>query len=95
MNYITQIKMIVAGAIISISAQYFGGLIYSYLPVSLIKLDPAIYILYTSLGLSISLIAAMYLFLKKKYSMVAGIVLGLLLWWPILIIGMAATNTWL
>ena len=83
------------GVLISIGAQYLGGLLYSFLPVSVIKYDPALSILYTTAGLVITIICASYAMWQKKYIFVYGLFLGLILWYPFLMIGMSISNSWL
>ena len=90
-----QVWLLLLGIVIGIGGQYLGGLITSLFPVYIQRLDPAVYVLYTSTGLMISVLCAMYFVLKNKKSIVIGIILGNLLWWPFLLIGMAISGTWL
>ena len=95
MRNLKAIWLLFFGIVLSIGAQYLGGLVYSYLPVSFIEHDPALFILYTSLGLIITFLCAAYALSRRVYLLAVGILLGLMLWWPFLFIGMSASGTWL
>ena len=55
--------------------------------------DPALYILRTSLDLIVTFLCAAYAFWRREYLFVAGMLLGFVLWWPFLFIGMSASGT--
>ena len=95
MKHLKAIWLLFLGIVISIGAQYLGGLVYSYLPVSFVEHDPALSILYTSLGLIITFLCAAYCFWKREYVVIAGLFFGFILWWSFLFVGMSASGTWL
>jgi uncharacterized membrane protein len=89
------ILSVLMGIAMSIAAQYVGFSVMSLLPIQIQRIDPAIDVLYSSIGLIVSAVCALCFSLRKKWASVVGLGLGILLWWPVLMIGMAITGTWL
>jgi hypothetical protein len=82
------------GVVLSIIGQYVGFWITNLFP-SIQQFDPAISVLYSSIGLVASVVSTAYFAIKRRWALAIGLALGVLLWWPFLILGMSITGTWL
>jgi len=86
-----KIGLFILGIVISVSAQLIGLPLSGVLRIP----DPAFTILYSSLGVLISVAFAVYFGLKKNWSLAAGVTIGIPFWWFFIFLSMAVTGSWL
>ena len=90
------LKMLSVGVVISILVQHILGATGWVIPFSVRKADPAYGFLYSSHALVVVVVLAVLMVLwKKNYAIAAGLLLGILLWLPYLMLLMAISGTWL
>ena len=63
-------------------------------PLEIQRIDPAFDLLYSTMGILVSAATGLYFGLKKNWSLVAGLALGILLWWPFVGILMTIQGVW-
>jgi hypothetical protein len=91
MNIVKKIGLLILGIAVSVGAQWIG----TPLTVALQIPDPALTILYSSIGVLISLTFAVYFSWKKNWLFVSGVIIGIPFWWFFLLTWMTVTGTWL
>jgi len=84
------IWLVVLGIGISIVAQYIG----ISATTSFKFPDPAFALFYSSIGLLVSLLVGFYSAYKKQWSIIAGLGIGILLWWPFVGVIMTVMGRW-
>ena len=85
---------ILLGIAISTLAQYACLQFANLFPLEIQRIDPAFDLLYSTMGILVSAATGLYFGLKKNWSLVAGLALGILLWWPFVGILMTIQGVW-
>ncbi len=84
------IGLFILGVGISIATQYIGVSATTSFKIP----DPAFALFYSSAGLLVSLFVGLYSATKKQWSLVIGLVIGILLWWPFVGVIMTVMGRW-
>lgn len=91
MLFMRKIGIFILGIIISICVQFVGAMLTVILRIP----DPALEILYSSIGVILSLLLAGYFFWKKNWILGIGLVVGIPGWWLFVLSWMTVTGSWL
>jgi hypothetical protein len=91
MNIVKKVGLFILGITVSVSAQWVG----LPLTIALRIPDPALTILYSFIGILISIAFVVYFGWKKNWLFVSGVVIGIPFWWFFMLMWMTVTGTWL
>ena len=91
MNIVKTIALFILGIAISVATQWIGAL----LTVALRIPDPALTVLYSSIGIFIAIAVAVYCGWRKNWILASGLIIGIPFWWLFILVSMTVTGTWL